>query len=55
MAKSLRRTNAIFEILDKDDLQISFDLPKGTYATALLMEMAELDERDEVAADVRRL
>ena len=41
----LRPTNPAFEILDNGDLQISFDLPKGTYATTLLREMVELDER----------
>ncbi len=38
-------TNSAFEILDNGGLQISFDLPKGTYATTLLREMVEWDER----------
>ncbi len=40
----LRPTNAIFEILKDGDLRLGFDLPKGTYATALLRELAEMVE-----------
>lgn len=41
----LRPTNSTFEILGDGDLQLNFDLPKGTYATALLRELAKMDER----------
>jgi tRNA(Glu) U13 pseudouridine synthase TruD len=30
--------------LEDGDLQLSFDLPRGTYATAILRELAVLDE-----------
>ena len=41
----LRPTNANFAIPDNGDLQFSFDLPKGTYATTLLRELADLNEQ----------
>lgn len=40
----LRPINPAFAILDNGDLQLSFDLPRGTYATTLLRELAELQE-----------
>lgn len=40
----LRPIDSRFEVLENGDLQICFDLPKGTYATALLRELAVLDE-----------
>ena len=40
----LRPINSEFAILEGGDLQVSFDLPRGTYATALLRELAVLDE-----------
>lgn len=40
----LRPTNAEFVVLEGGDLQLSFDLPRGTYATALLRELAFLEE-----------
>ncbi len=40
----LRPTNSAFAILDNGDLQMSFDLPRGTYATTLLRELVELGE-----------
>jgi tRNA pseudouridine13 synthase len=43
----LRPVNPQFEVLDGGDLQLSFDLPRGTYATALLRELADLVEQDK--------
>lgn len=40
----LRPGNPGFNVLDSGDLELRFDLPKGTYATTLLSELAELDE-----------
>ena len=40
----LRPLNATLEVLENRDLLLAFDLPKGTYATALLRELAELEE-----------
>lgn len=40
----LRPINPVLAILDHGDLQFTFDLPRGTYATTLLRELAELDE-----------
>lgn len=40
----LRPTNSKFVALPDGDLQLSFDLPRGTYATTLLRELATLDE-----------
>ncbi|WP_395730101.1 tRNA pseudouridine(13) synthase TruD [Prosthecobacter sp.] len=42
----LRPLDSTFEVMDNGDLQFRFDLPKGTYATTLLSELAELDETD---------
>jgi len=42
----LRPLDSTFEMMDNGDLQFGFDLPKGTYATTLLSELAELDETD---------
>jgi len=42
----LRPTNSDFISLEAGDLQLSFDLPRGTYATTLLRELATLDEAD---------
>lgn len=40
----LRPLDSTLEVMENGDLQIRFDLPKGTYATTLLSELAELDE-----------
>ena len=40
----LRPLNPVLEVLENGDLQFQFDLPKGTYATTLLRELAVLDE-----------
>jgi tRNA pseudouridine13 synthase len=40
----LRPLDSTFEVVENSDLQLRFDLPKGTYATTLLRELAELDE-----------
>lgn len=42
----LRPENSSCEVVDDGDLVLRFDLPKGAYATALLRELAELDEPD---------
>ena len=42
----LRPLLPVCEILENGDLQFRFDLPKGTYATTLLRELAVLEERD---------
>ena len=42
----LRPTNPDFLSLEGGDLQLSFDLPRGTFATTLLRELATLDEPD---------
>ncbi len=34
-----------FRVLDAGDLELTFDLPRGTYATTLLSELASLEER----------
>jgi tRNA(Glu) U13 pseudouridine synthase TruD len=36
--------HSAFAVLDSGDLQLSFDLPRGTYATTLLRELADLQE-----------
>ncbi len=43
----LRPLNPTFAVLDGGDLQLSFDLPRGTYATTLLSELTVLEEREE--------
>jgi tRNA pseudouridine13 synthase len=43
----LRPVNPDFVILEGGDLQLSFDLPRGTYATAILRELAVLEEPRE--------
>ena len=43
----LRPMNPNFTILEDGDLQLSFDLPRGTYATAILRELAVLEEPRE--------
>jgi tRNA pseudouridine13 synthase len=40
----LRPLDSTFEVMDSGDLKICFDLPKGTYATTLLSELADLDD-----------
>ena len=40
----LRPLRPVFRGLDGGDLELAFDLPKGTYATTLLREFASLDE-----------
>jgi tRNA pseudouridine13 synthase len=40
----LRPLDSTFEVMENGDLQFCFDLPKGTYATTVLRELAELDE-----------
>ena len=40
----LRPLHPVLEVLENGDLQFQFDLPKGTYATTLLRELAVLDE-----------
>jgi tRNA pseudouridine13 synthase len=40
----LRPVNPELQVLMGGDLQMSFDLPRGTYATALLRELCVLDE-----------
>jgi len=41
----LRPLRPFFEVLVNGDLQFQFDLPKGTYATTVLRELAVLEER----------
>lgn len=43
----LRPLDSKFEVMENGDLKICFDLPKGTYATTLLSELAELDESSQ--------
>jgi tRNA pseudouridine13 synthase len=43
----LRPVNPEFVTLEGGDLQLSFDLPRGTYATAILRELAMLEEPRE--------
>lgn len=43
----LRPTSPEFVVLGGGDLQLSFDLPRGTYATTLLRELAVLDEEEQ--------
>jgi tRNA pseudouridine13 synthase len=43
----VRPVNPDFAVLEDGDLQLSFDLPRGTYATSLLRELAILDEQRE--------
>lgn len=43
----LRPDHPSFTVLENGDLELKFDLPKGTYATTLLRELAILDEEDE--------
>jgi tRNA(Glu) U13 pseudouridine synthase TruD len=52
----LRPLDSTFAALENGDLQICFDLPKGTYATTLLSELAELDESsvDAYASSIQR-
>lgn len=40
----LRPLHPVFAALENGDFQFQFDLPKGTYATTLLRELAILDE-----------
>jgi tRNA pseudouridine13 synthase len=40
----LRPEQPSFTALENGDLELSFALPKGTYATTLLSELAYLDE-----------
>jgi tRNA pseudouridine13 synthase len=40
----LRPEQPAFTILENGDLELTFALPKGTYATTLLSELAVLDE-----------
>lgn len=40
----LRPEQPSFTVLENGDLELRFDLPKGTYATTLLSELAILDE-----------
>lgn len=40
----LRPLQPMLEVLENGDLQFQFDLPKGTYATTVLRELATLDE-----------
>jgi tRNA pseudouridine13 synthase len=40
----LRPLHPELEVMENGDLQFRFDLPKGTYATTVLRELAELDE-----------
>jgi tRNA pseudouridine13 synthase len=40
----LRPTNSSFKSLENGDIQLSFDLPRGTYATTLLRELTVLVE-----------
>jgi tRNA(Glu) U13 pseudouridine synthase TruD len=40
----LRPLRPMLEVQENGDLQFQFDLPKGTYATTLLRELAELEE-----------
>jgi tRNA pseudouridine13 synthase len=42
----LRPTNATFRSDEIGGLRLGFDLPKGTYATTLLRELADLDEEE---------
>ncbi|HEY1050166.1 MAG TPA: tRNA pseudouridine(13) synthase TruD, partial [Prosthecobacter sp.] len=42
----LRPLSPEFVSLVGGDLQLSFDLPRGTYATTLLRELAVLDDGD---------
>jgi tRNA pseudouridine13 synthase len=43
----LRPTQPRLEILENGDLKFTFDLPRGTYATAILRELAVLTESHE--------
>lgn len=43
----LRPTNSDFAILEGGDVQLGFDLPRGTYATAVLRELAQLKENQK--------
>ena len=45
----LRPIHPELVILEAGDLQLSFDLPRGTYATTVLREMAVLDELKETS------
>ncbi|WP_395743642.1 tRNA pseudouridine(13) synthase TruD [Prosthecobacter sp.] len=49
----LRPLNAAMEVMEKRDLLFRFDLPKGTYATTVLSELANLDESDADHGDGR--
>jgi tRNA(Glu) U13 pseudouridine synthase TruD len=40
----LRPEQPSFSALENGDLELTFALPKGTYATTLLSELAALDE-----------
>ena len=42
--RRLRPINAEFQALPDGHIQLSFDLPRGTYATTLLRELATLQE-----------
>lgn len=43
----LRPLNSTFTALEDGHLQLSFDLPRGTYATTLLRELAVLEEAQD--------
>ncbi len=43
----LRPVQPEFAVLEDGDLQLTFDLPRGTYATTLLRELAVLDEEGD--------
>ena len=38
----LRPTNSAFRVLESGDMDLSFDLPRGTYATTLLRELVAI-------------
>lgn len=40
----LRPVSSTFTVLDDGDLELRFDLPRGTYATTLLRELAVMEE-----------
>lgn len=46
----LRPIHPEWVVLDNNDLQVSFDLPRGAYATAVLRELAILVEQTDVLA-----
>lgn len=46
----LRPVNPSFAVLENGDLELKFDLPRGTYATTLLHELATLDDSVRLSA-----